>query len=303
MMLLLRNSDTHKIGTTNCSSFCNRYIALHPTPAVPLKLARSSNPLQDRNPVHTILSDRRGKRIGVDSTAWRWFGSMTANVEKGCVMRLSHGERAFGLDYQATAGDTLIASCEDDPADTIVPRLLAAGADLLRVHFLEGVSTGRNGWPSQWSLAHHTDLDNHLAVNRAIRLIIIDPASAFAGLAGIDGHKDADLRALLGPLADIAACFGVTILLVAHLGKNETSKAVSRVLGSVGWVNAPRSVMIVAEHEEDGDTRLLLSIKKNLAPHGRGLIYKLVPLSETEQDLALTGCTDLSADDRELLKK
>lgn len=145
-------------------------------------------------------------------------------------------------------------------------------------------------------------LDNLLAANRAIRLIIIDPASAFAGLAGIDGHKDAELRALLGPLTDIAARYGVTILLVAHLGKNETSKAVRRVLGSVGWVNAARSVLIVAEREEDGGKRLLLPVKKNLAPLGHGLIYQLVPLSETEQDRALAGCTNLAADDLERLK-
>ncbi len=184
-----------------------------------------------------------------------------------------------------------------------MPRLIAAGADRGRVHFLDGVGTAENGRPSPWSLAHHAALDAHLAANPAVRLVIIDPASAFAGLAGIDGHKDAELRALLGPLTDVVARYCVTILLVAHLGKSESAKAVRRVLGSVAWVNAVRAAWIVAERAEDEGKRLLLPVKSNLAPHRRRLIYQLMPLSETQQDLVLAGCTDLAADDRHHLKQ
>lgn len=35
-------------------------------------------------------------------------------------------------------GSVLIWSSEDDPADTLVPRLIAAGADLSRVHIIQG---------------------------------------------------------------------------------------------------------------------------------------------------------------------
>jgi AAA domain-containing protein len=217
--------------------------------------------------------------------------------------RLSRGESAFGLEYPGIAGDTLIASCEDDPADTAVPRLLAAGADLTRIHFLDGVGTDENGRPAPWSLAHHAALDKHLSAHPNIRLFIIDPASAFAGMAGIDGHKDAELRALLGPLTEVAARHAATGLLVAHLGKNETARAVRRVLGSVAWVNAVRAAWIVAEREEDAGKRLLLPVKANLAPRRRGLVYQLIPLSEPEQDLALAGIDGLTAEDFDRLKR
>jgi hypothetical protein len=199
--------------------------------------------------------------------------------------RLSRGESAFGLEYPAVIGDTLIVSCEDDLGDTIAPRLLSAGADLKRIHFLDGVGgTEENERPALWSFAHHGPLDKYLAANPNIRLFIIDPASAFAGLAGCDGHKDAELRGLLGPLTDVAARHAVTGLLVAHLGKNEMARARARILGSVAWVNAVRAAWIVAEREEDGGKRLLLPVKANLAPRRCGLVYQLIPLSGAEQD-------------------
>ncbi|HTU88473.1 MAG TPA: AAA family ATPase, partial [Gemmataceae bacterium] len=142
----------------------------------------------------------------------------------------------------------------------------------------------------------------HLAAHPNIRLVVIDPASAFAGLAGIDGHKDAELRALLGPLTEIAARYEVTVILVAHLGKHEATRAVRRVLGSVAWVNAVRAAWIVAEREEDGGKRLLLPVKANLAPRRRGLVYQLIPLSAPEQDLALAGIDGLTGEDLDRLK-
>src|SRR5262249_13744680 len=132
----------------------------------------------------------------------------------------------------------------------------------------------------------------------AVKLVVIDPASAFAGRAGTDGHKDAELRALLGPLADLAAQCRVTILLVAHVGKRDCARAVHRVLGSVAWVNAVRSAWIVAEREGDEGRRLFLPVKANLAPRQKGLVYQLVPLDGAEQELALAGCTELRDEDR-----
>ncbi len=215
--------------------------------------------------------------------------------------RLSRGECAFGLEYQTRIADTLFFSCEDDPEDTIVPRLMAAGADRRHIELDRGIDDG-SGRPAPWSLAHYTLLDDLLSNNPKIRLVIIDPASAFAGLAGIDGHKDAELRALLGPLTDVAARREVTIVLIAHLGKGEARNAARRVLGSVGWINAVRAAWIVAEHEEDRGKRLLLPIKANLAPRRRGLIYQLVPLCGAEQDLALAGINNLAGRDLERLK-
>jgi hypothetical protein len=105
------------------------------------------------------------------------------------------------LDYPAgEPRDVLMVSCEDDPEDTIVPRLIAARPDLRRVHFLKGVKTGK-GRPAPFSLLHLPELEQTLTENLAIKLVIIDPAGAYVGATVMDDHKDSQLRALLGPPA------------------------------------------------------------------------------------------------------
>jgi hypothetical protein len=209
--------------------------------------------------------------------------------------RLSRGEPAFGLDYPAARGRTLIASCADDREDTVVPRLRACGADLGGIDFLDGVETGGPGRPAAWSLAHHEALEHYLKSQGKVRLVVIDPASAFAGRAGVDGHKDPDLRA---PLADLAAAHRVTVLLVCHMGKGNVRRAVHRVLGSVGWVNAVRAALLVSANPGDEGRRLMLPLKSNLTPSREGLAYRLESLSGEEQDLALAGCGYLSGAER-----
>jgi hypothetical protein len=217
--------------------------------------------------------------------------------------RVSRGQCAFGLEYvPPPAGRVLLASCEDDYEDTIIPRLLAAGADLGRIDRLDGVA-GKDGKPQPWSFAHAAALAEHLALY-PYALIIIDPASAFAGRAGIDGYKDAEVRALLAPMSELAARFGVTILLIAHIGKGETIKAAQRILGSVAWKNVVRSVWMAAEREEDGGKRMLLPAKANLAPEQKGVLYQLLSLDEQEQEQAVEGYAgELSEEDRALIKK
>jgi hypothetical protein len=217
--------------------------------------------------------------------------------------RLSRGQCAFGLAYEPQAGEALIVSCEDDAADTIVPRLLACGADLSRVHLLDGVEGAPGERPSPWSLAHCAHLETFLDEHPDVRLVVIDPAGAFAGRAGIDGHKEAELRALLAPLAELAAAAAVTVLLVAHVGKRDCARAAQKVLGSVAWVNAVRPAWVVAPSERDADVRLFLPVKANLAPRRAGRTYRLEALPEADQERALAGCADLTEEDRRRLAR
>jgi hypothetical protein len=212
--------------------------------------------------------------------------------------RLSRGEPAFGLDYPPVQGRALMASCEDDREDTVVPRLRACGADLERVDFLDGVEAEGGERLAAWSLAHHEALEAYLKECRDVRLVVIDPAAAFAGRAGVDGYKDAELRALLGPLADLAAAHRIAVLLVCHMGKANVRRAIHRVLGSVGWVNAARAALLVCADPDHGDCRLVLPLKSNLSPSQDGVAYRLEGLLAEEQDLALASCGYLSAAER-----
>jgi putative DNA primase/helicase len=173
-------------------------------------------------------------------------------------------------------GSVVLVSGEDDPGDTLRPRLDAAGADVQRVHYLRAVYDleGERGF----TLADVPSLAGLLARLNDCRLIIIDPVSAY--LAGIDSHKNADVRALLAPLAQMAGAFGVAIICVSHLNKSQ-GDAIGRVTGSLAFVAAARSAYAVARDKEDPQRRLLLPIKNNLGADVSGVSYRI---SETIVD-------------------
>ena len=84
---------------------------------------------------------------------------------------------------RAPIGDVLFISAEDDAADTIRPRLDAAGADPSRVHIVGGVeSLNRDGDPETRLLSLRRDLEPIREAARSLkqcRLIVVDPVSAY----------------------------------------------------------------------------------------------------------------------------
>ncbi len=174
----------------------------------------------------------------------------------------------------------VILSAEDGLEDTIRPRLDAAGADVNRISALTGVAyrvAGEND-PREAGV----DLTRHLpALEAAIKqtpdckLVIVDPVTAFMG--DTDSHKNAEVRALLARLAELAARCYVAVLAVTHLNKASTLPALYRAMGSLAFVAAARAVWAVVKdkHDPSGRRRLFLPLKNNLGDDQSGLAYSL----------------------------
>jgi hypothetical protein len=177
----------------------------------------------------------------------------------------------------ADRGAVVILSAEDDAADTIVPRLVAAGADLTRCHVIDAaLFAGAGGDP----VAKHVDLSRDVAALCAtlegfgdVAMLAIDPAGAFLG--GADSHKDSDVRGILAPLAAMAARLDIAVVLVAHLNKSGGGGAMSRVTGSLAFVAAARAAWLVAKDQQDPRRRLFLPLKNNLAADVDGLAFEI----------------------------
>ena len=186
--------------------------------------------------------------------------------------------------------NVIVISGEDDPEDTFRPRLEAAGADLKRVHLAADIvtktadgSTKTDTFSFQKNIPELEALIERVG---EVRLLIIDPLSAYLGTT--DSHNNSEVRAILTPLAQLAARRNLAILIVAHLNKDSGQKkgsggqkAIYRVSGSLGFVAAARSVFLVTKQEEtdDDDTdpteRLFIPIKNNLAEEATGLVYRI----------------------------
>jgi hypothetical protein len=194
------------------------------------------------------------------------------------------GRCAFGLQYTPPPpADVLLCFAEDDAGDTVVPRLLAAGADLRRVHEVQGVR-GADGKRRPFSLADCAVLAKDLERRPEAKLVVIDPAGVFAGRTGIDTHKEAPVQAMLAELRDLAMTRRVAVVLVAHVNKSEEQKARNRVSGSAAFVNSARGAFLFTEDAAEDGRRLLLPIKCNFGREPQGLIYS--PRSLTEEEVA-----------------
>lgn len=180
----------------------------------------------------------------------------------------------------APAGSAILLSAEDDLADTIRPRLDAAGADPARVVSLsmmrEVDPTDGHERLASFSLQRDLDaLERAIAGVHACRLVVIDPITAYLGDA--DSHKNADIRALLAPMGDIASRHGVAIVAVSHLNKSSGGPAMYRTMGSLAFVAAARAAWAVTKDKETPTRRLLLPVKNNLGSDVQGLAFSLEP--------------------------
>lgn len=169
-------------------------------------------------------------------------------------------------------GDVLVMSAEDGLADTIRPRLDAAGADAGRVHSLDGRRTA-DGQLAPILLSNSVEIKDAITETGA-RLLIVDVAMAF--LTG-DAHKDQDVRRVLGPIARVADETGCTILLIRHLKKDKTADPLYRGGGSIGIAGAARAVLVVMADPDDPEVRVMATVKNNLAPMAPSWAYTIVP--------------------------
>jgi putative DNA primase/helicase len=260
----------------------------------------------------TVIT-RRASAITPQPIRWLWPGRLAlgklsliagdpglgkSQLTLDMVARVTTGRRWPADNAPSPSGSAMIVSAEDDPADTIIPRLIAAGADLDRVHIVEAVrDPGAPNPERQLSLARDLGLLEDAMPSDCV-LVIVDPISAYLG--GTDSHSNADLRELLAPLAKLAQRRGVAMLAVSHLNKAAGQRSAYRVTGSIAFTAAARAVYLVAQDQDDPKRRLVLPIKNNLGDDTNGLAYRVqtnlehdAPFIEWEPDLVTDSADDV----------
>lgn len=171
-------------------------------------------------------------------------------------------------------GHALIWSGEDDPADTLLPRLIAAGADKRRVHFISGTRTNGELQPFD-PATDMVQLSEQATRIGDVRLIVVDPVvSAVTG----DSHKNTEVRRALQPLVDLAASIGAALVGISHFSKGgQGQDPASRVVGSVAFTAVARVVLVAAKVQGDNgeDRRILARGKSNIGPDDGGFEYSI----------------------------
>lgn len=169
-------------------------------------------------------------------------------------------------------GNVLLLSAEDDDADTVKPRLVAAEADCKRIYSVHGLA-GEDGRITALSLDRHWREISDGILEFRPRLIVIDPLSAYMGRA--DSHNEGDVRTVLRGLATLAGQSRAAVLAVRHFRKSTGDTALGRVIGSIAFSAAARANWGVVTDPEDEERRLLLDFGGNLARDTGGYAFRV----------------------------
>jgi hypothetical protein len=181
-----------------------------------------------------LLAGREG--VGKTTNAY----TLAANITKGTLPGYYHGQpRAV-----------IVAATEDSWEYTIVPRLMAAGADLdlvLRVDV-----TTPEGVDASLSLPRDLAALEKTVTGYEVALIVLDPLMSRLD-AGLDTHKDAEVRLALEPLVSIADRTGAAILGLIHVNKSYSTDPLTLIMGSRAFAAVARAVLFaMADSDEEG---------------------------------------------------
>ena len=232
----------------------------------------------------------RGSDIEPEAVDWIWSGWLAAGKMHVLGGAPGTGKTTIAMSLAGTVttggrwpdgskspqGNVVIWSGEDDPRDTLIPRLILSGADLSRVYFIADVREG-NEKRSFDPARDMAVLKRKLAEIGDVRLLIVDPiVSAVAG----DSHKNAEVRRSLQPLVDLAGAMRCALLGITHFSKGTGGRdPVERLTGSLAFGALARVVLVAAKQQEDGEdgrsVRIFLRAKSNIGPDDGGFEYDL----------------------------
>ena len=179
-------------------------------------------------------------------------------------------------------GVVIYQTAEDGLADTIKPRLEKMNPAFSNIFVIDEVEQGLTLTDERIQTAME-EYDP--------RLLIIDPLQAYLG-ADVDMHRANEVRPVLSRIAHLAEQHNCAVLLIMHMSKMTTAKALYRGLGSIDIPAAARSILVVGRNPEDPDQKIMAHEKSSLARNGQSVAFRI----DTEKGIVFDGFSDLCAD-------
>jgi hypothetical protein len=256
----------------------------HSTPAGG-QVALPSSPYA---PASRTLVVTKASQIRLRATRWLWADQGAQWIALGGLTLLSGregvGKSTWGyrIAAQVTRGtlpgaflgharSVVVAATEDAWAQTIAPRLVAAGADLeliLRVDV--ETPNGSEGLTLPTDVAALT----LMCADYQVALILLDPLMGTIS-GSLDSHKDAEVRRALEPLTRLADVAGIAVVGLIHQNKSGKGDLLQKLMASVAFSAVARGVLVCARDveavdpdsgEPAADHYLLGQAKSNLGP-------------------------------------
>jgi putative DNA primase/helicase len=176
----------------------------------------------------------------------------------------------------------IIVTTEDEPGDTLKPRLMAAGADLSRVTMFQ---MGSKDEPVPFRVPQDADELGRRVEGTGALLVVIDPLMEFLD-GKTDSHKSQSSRHAVSAVNEIARRTGCAVLTIFHLNKGVSTDPLLRHEGSAAFTQIVRSGLMLGfdpddPEGEEGDQRVLAVSSSNLAKLAPSLAYRIEGASVT----------------------
>jgi hypothetical protein len=204
--------------------------------------------------------------------------------------RLTTGRPFPGSDAAPAQAPAMVFNAEDGSASSVLPRLVALGADLSRTHGLRRDFQGKHG---DFRLPAHTRPLEEALADTGARLVVIDPVTAFLD-ESVNLASEMTIRHTLLPLAEIAARHDCVFLLIRHLNKMLGTCSIYRGTGSIAFQGVCRSSWLFGRDPVDTERCVMAQVKNNYAPLQPALSYAVKAQGDTVT-LEWLGASKLSA--------
>jgi hypothetical protein len=160
--------------------------------------------------------------------------------------------------------NVVFVSSEDSLEIDLLPRLVAAGADVSKVKFI----TDTFKLPDDIGRLRATveSIGN-------VALIVVDPLSNHIGRS--DSNSEAEVRNAIAGLNELADVLDCVIIGVRHPSKDRSRGALASVLGSTAWVDTPRAVVMIAVDDEDETVRHVQVVAGNRSATTGGIMFRI----------------------------
>lgn len=228
---------------------------------------------------------RKASSFAIKGVRWAYEGRIPVGMVTMLAGREGIGKSTVALDlasritrgrlegrYEGSPQNVVICATEDSWEHTIVPRLVAVGADLERV---EHISV-QNPDGSVRAISAPGDIrrmEEAFAEN-APRLLILDPLMAVLD-GKVDSHKQAEVQQALEPLVAMCDRIELAVLALIHVNKSTGTDPLTSIMGSRAFATLPRSVLFCVADNEEEDSYLFGHPKCNVGPKMPSIGYRL----------------------------
>ncbi len=243
-----------------------------------------------------VMLWKKGSDFKPELLEWLWDGRLPRRSTVAFHGDMSTAKTTMALDIIARGSvgtswidgqkntfgsfESILLSAEDDPNTILIPRIIAAGGDPGKVHFPDVVKVGEGENQIDLEIRLDTDIRHFkamLAANPAIKLVVIDPLSNYAGDKNIMNEQE--IRQITMPLARLAQEYDIVVICIFHHNKKQGVNSMQKVIGAGGNIGACRMGWTFLIDPENPEQKFMLQSKKNLGNFS-GITYttKSVPV-------------------------